>query len=127
MITFLGPPRSTARRIDPFRQAAYIYNEYYGYDDLSTIEANLSLAEALKIVDFYSSEGDSILNSVQAILLEHLSFDKEDLQYTNDPEERELICENITEVNEYLGWLFDIKGDITTSDNFYNEADNGCY
>ncbi|WP_323788225.1 tetratricopeptide repeat protein [Psychroserpens sp.] len=113
--------------IGPFRQAASIYNEYYGYDDMSTIEANLSLAEALKAVDSYNSEGDSILYNIEVLLREYLSFDMEDLQYTNDPEERELICEDVTEINEFLGWLYDIKGDITNSDYFYNQADNGCY
>lgn len=113
--------------IAPFRQAASIYNEYYGYDDISTIEANLSLAEALKAVDFYNTEADTILYNIEEILLEYLSWDQEDLKFTNDPEERELICEDITETNEFLGWLYDIKGDFDTSNNYYNDADNGCY
>lgn len=110
-----------------FRQAAFIYNEYYGYDDMSTIEANLSLAEALKMIDFYDAESDTILNTNETILREFLTWSTEDLDFAIDEEERELICEEIIEINEYLGWLYDIKGDINASNSYYDKADNGCF
>ena len=112
---------------EQFRQAVAIYEMYYGDEDMSTIEAKLSLAEALMAIDPNSFEADSIMNVVEEALLDFLSFDKEDLQYINDPEERELICEDITELNEFLGWLYDIKGDYIESQNYYNDADNGCF
>ena len=117
-----------AKAIAPFRQAAKIYEEEYGDDDLSTLEAKLSLAEALMDSD-KDDEANNILSDVESILLDNLSIDLEDLDYVkeeNDDEAQQIICEDITETYGLLGWLYEIKADEKKSDEYYDKMDEGC-
>jgi len=110
-----------------YNEASDIYNNIYGYDDYSTIEARLSLAEAL-IETNNTDRGSKIVEDCINILNENLEFIQEDIEFLDedDDEEIELICDELSEICEYLGWAYDILGDEKTSNEFYEMADEGC-
>jgi hypothetical protein len=110
-----------------YNEASDIYNNIYGYDDYSTIEARLSLAEAL-IETNNTDQGSKIVEDCINILNENLEFIQEDIKFLDedDDEEIELICDELSEICEYLGWAYDILGDEKTSNEFYEMADEGC-
>lgn len=117
--------------IKAFSQAAEIYESEYGSDDLTTIEARLNLADALASSGNAGnqSKGENIANEMINMLLENLSYDKEDLEYVkdeNDEESAELICDDIIDTYSLLGWAYDIKGDTGKSDEYYDLMDKGC-
>jgi tetratricopeptide (TPR) repeat protein len=116
------------KAVQPYSLAANYYTNEYGEDDLDAIEANLSLAEA------YSEAGNkaqaaSIISSCIRILEETLEDDEEDYQYAveeDDEEGQELICEDIADIYDMLGWAYEISGDEEKSEEYYNKAEKGC-
>ncbi len=119
--------------IDPFYQAMLIFEDYYGYDDLDTIEAQLSWAEALGYTG-RKSEAIELLNNANQLLLELADWNIEDLEYIEsleyiddeDNEAYDVICEELSEIYGLLGWVYEIAGDQATSDLYYLEMENEC-
>ena len=119
--------------IKPFKEAMLIFEDYYGDEDLDTLEAKLSLAEALA-QSGNMNQASSVLNSANEILQSLVKFNIEDLNYIADleyiePEDDEAydaICEELQEMYGLLGWVFEISGDLKTSDQYYNDMNNGC-
>ena len=119
--------------ISPFNEAMSIFEDYYGIEDLFTLEAKLSLAEALAQsgnVDRAMTElnmANDILNSLAEFNIEDLNFIA-DLEYIEpeDDEAYDVICEELQEIYGLLGWVYEISGDLTTSDKYYNAMKNGC-
>lgn len=119
--------------INPFKEAMLIFEDYYGEEDLDSLEAQLSFAEALALSG-YQDEARSELNKANEILQELVKFNIEDLNYIADleyvdPEDDEaydVICEELQEFYGLLGWVFEIAGDLPTSDKYYAAMNNSC-
>lgn len=114
--------------ISPYSQAADYYLAQYGDDDLSTLEARLSLAQAYMEAD-NEAQGAAIVTECIGILEEILDFDLDDLDFAKQNDDTETIyflCDEITEIYDFLGWAYDIKRDQGQSEEYYNKADAGC-
>ncbi|HEX5149851.1 MAG TPA: tetratricopeptide repeat protein [Parafilimonas sp.] len=117
-----------AEAIQPYDRAAKYYLGEYGDDDLSTLEARLSLAEA-NIEAENDEKGMTIAEESIAILEEILDIDLDDLDFSkqdNDAEAIDFICSEITDIYDLLGWAYSIKGDDATSEEYYSKAEAGC-
>lgn len=117
--------------IDPYHQAIQIFEYYYGEDDLDTIEAKLCLAEALAHSGRIDDANSWLSHSYQ--LLQNLaSYNVEDLQYLSEldyfdeDEAYDAICEELSDIYGLLGWAYEITGDTETSDQYYEAMDNAC-
>ncbi len=119
--------------LDPFNRAYGIFAEYYGIDDLATLEAQLSYAEASS----YLGRDDAareITTGASDILQELQQFNEEDLQYINqqlyidedDDVAYDAICEELMEIYGLLGWAYEIGGNEAVSNQYYNAMDSGC-
>ncbi len=119
--------------IEPFYQAKLIFEEFYGSDDLSTIEAVISLSEALAHSG-KTNDANAWLGNAYQMLQELAAFNVEDLQYLQeleyfedeDHEAYDAICDELAEIYGLLGWAYEITGDIATSDQYYEAMDNAC-
>jgi hypothetical protein len=117
--------------IKAYNQAAKIYEELYGHDDMVTIEANLYLADALAGTGNSGNKSLSgnMIEDMISLLLENLSFDLEDLDFLkeeDDEEMMELICEDILDTYELLGWAYDLAGNTEQRDEYYELMEKGC-
>ena len=117
--------------IEPFRKAVSIYQGEYGSEDWSTIEAKLSLAEALVSTDNANQQGEgtTIAANVIKVLENNLSIDQEDLNYVreeNDEEAEQIICEDIIDTYGFLGWAYDLAGNENMSNQYYDKMEKGC-
>lgn len=114
--------------IKPYDRAAEYYLAVYGDDDLSTLEARLSLAQAY-IEAGDEAQGSAIVTASINILEEILDYDMDDLDFAkqnDDTEAAYFLCNEITELYDFLGWAYDIIGDQSQSEEYYNKADAGC-
>lgn len=114
--------------INPYGLAADYYKTIYGDDDLSTLEARLSLAQA-HMEASNETQGSAIVTESIEILEEILDFDLDDLEFArenDDTEAEAFLCDEIIDLYDFLGWAFDIKGDQAQSDDYYNKAEAGC-
>ena len=114
--------------VEPYSMAADYYLDEYGDDDLSTLEAQLSLADAY-IVAKDDAKGMAITEKSINILKEILDIDLDDLNFSkqnNDAEAEDFICSEITDLYNFLGWAYDIKGDQATSEEYYKKEEAGC-
>lgn len=113
-----------------YYQAYSIFYNFYGEDDLDTLEAELSVADALAYSD-QADEAYKYLNHARNILLEMEQFDIEDLDYLSqldyyDEEEAFAICDELSDIYDLLGWSYEIEGDDDQSDHYYQSRDNVC-
>jgi hypothetical protein len=119
--------------IEPYHQAIQIFAYYYGEDDLDTIEAKISLADALA----YSGRVDDANNWLGHAyqLLQNLAqYNIDDLNYINeleyidedDDEAYDAICVELSDIYGLLGWAYEITGDTSTSDEYYDLMDSAC-
>lgn len=119
--------------INPYHQAYQIFNDYYGEEDLYTLEAVISLSEALA----HSGDVDNAnqwIGNAYNILQELAAYNVEDLQYLSeleyvdeyDQEAYAVICEELSEIYGLLGWAYEITGDTVTSDQYYGAMENPC-
>ncbi len=116
------------RAITPYTKAADYYEAEYGDDDLSAIEARLSSAQAYKEAK-NDAQGLAIVSKNINILQEILGFDNDDLDFARQHDDANAInflCNEISEVYDFLGWAYNIKADEATSEEYYNKADAGC-
>mgnify|MGYP006980601593 FL=1 len=63
------------------------------------------------------------------LLLEDLMFDKDDFQFAqqeDDEEAQQNICDDIIYTYELLGWAYDIAGNESQSDKYYDLMHKGC-
>jgi hypothetical protein len=114
--------------IKPYSKAADNYQEVSGDDDLSTIEARLSLAHAY-IEANNDAQGSAIVADCISVLEDNLEPDMDDLDFAkqnNDTQSVYFLCDEITEIYDFLGWAYDIKGDHSKSETYYNKADAAC-
>lgn len=119
--------------IDPFNQAYQIFNAYYGPDDLYTLEAVISLSEALANSGDVDNANQWLENAVN-ILQELVAYNVEDIQYLSeleyvteyDQEAFDAICEELSEIYGLLGWAYEITEDTETSDQYYEAMENPC-
>lgn len=117
--------------IKAYGEAAEIYDELYGPEDIVTIEAKLNLTDALESTGNPGNKSlaGNMTKDLIRLLLEKLSFDLEDFEFLkdeNDGEMLELICEDILDTYELLGWAYDIAGDTRKSDQYYDLMEKGC-
>ncbi|HNP22901.1 MAG TPA: tetratricopeptide repeat protein [Panacibacter sp.] len=120
-----------ADAVEAFSRAYDIYEEEYGPDDMPTLEARLYLAEALKATDEVAnqSKGQKMAADMIDLLLEDLMFDKDDFQFAqqeDDEEAQQNICDDIIYTYELLGWAYDIAGNESQSDKYYDLMHKGC-
>jgi hypothetical protein len=114
--------------IGAYSKAADYYLAQYGDDDMSTLEARLSVADAYMAAGD-EAKGSSIVKESISILEDILDYDLDDLDFAkqnDDAESAYFICEEITDVYDFLGWAYDIKGDEAQSEAYYNKAEAGC-
>lgn len=114
--------------INPYSTAADYYNAIYGEDDLSTLEARISLAQAY-IEAGDDAQGSAIITASINILEDILDYDIDDLDFAkqnDDTEAAYFLCDEITELYDFLGWAYDIIDDQSQSEEYYNKADAGC-
>jgi len=114
--------------IKPYSNAADYYQQQYGDDDLSTIEARLALAQAYMEAN-NDAQGSAIVTESISILEDILDYDLDDLDFAKQNDDSEsvyFLCDEITETYDFLGWAYDIKGDQAQSEDYYNKADAGC-
>jgi hypothetical protein len=116
--------------IDPYYKAYQILNDYYGPDDLDTLDAILCVADALEYSD-RTSEADSYIAHARSILKEIHDMDVEDLNYLielgyYDSEDIYAICDELSDIYDLLGWSYDIKGDEYQSKKYYDLSDTVC-
>ena len=116
--------------IDPYYKAYQILNDYYGPDDLDTLDAILCVADALEYSD-RTSEADSYIAHARRILIEIHDMDVEDLNYLielgyYDSEDIYAICDELSDIYDLLGWSYDIKGDEYQSKKYYDLSDTVC-
>ncbi len=117
-----------AEAIEPYSKAAEYYMDEYGDDDLSTLEARLSLAEAyIEAED--DAKGTKILEESINILEDIVEIDLDDLGFATQDDDAgaiEFICSELADLYNFLGWAYDIKGDEAQSEDYYNKAETGC-
>lgn len=116
------------KAIGPYDEALQIYEEEYGFEDLFTLEAKLSLADAY-IMSGQDVKGNNLFYEVESILLDFMKMDLEDLDYVREDGDKEgeyLICDDIIEIYGLLGWAYDIFGDEVNRDLYYNKMEEGC-
>lgn len=111
-----------------YKAAATYFNDAYGEDDMTTLEANISLAEAY-IEAKNNAQGSALLSQSIKILEEMLSLYLEDYKYVkdnDDAESEDLICDEMGELYDYLGWAYDITGNEAKSNEYYAKAESDC-
>lgn len=119
------------KAIQPYRSALKFYQTEYGEDDLTTLEAKLALADALLSTENegYKSEANTLAAKAITLLEEVLADAQDDLSYVteeNDHDATALICDDIADMYELLGYGYDIAGDEAKSNEYYDKSDNGC-
>ncbi|MAZ26251.1 MAG: hypothetical protein CL868_04120 [Cytophagaceae bacterium] len=122
------------KAIKPYQDAMEILEAYYGFEDLYTVDAVISFAQAIGHAGI-EKEADDLLNSVLEYLKALEESDIEDLQYISeleyledeDHEAYDIICGELMDVFGLLGWVYDIYGDTVTSDQYYKNMQQGCY
>ncbi len=119
------------KAIQPYRSAYQFYSAVYGLDDLTTLEIQLALADALISTEDENkqSEGEQLANHAMTLLEEELGYSQDDLNYVieeNDAVAEELICEDISDIYDLIGYGYDILGDEANSDSYYAKSDKGC-
>jgi len=117
--------------IKAYGQAAEIYDDLYGPEDIITIEAKLNLTDALVSTGNPGNKSlaGNMTKDLISLLIEKLSYDLEDFEFLkeeNDGEMLELVCEDILDTYELLGWAYDIAGNTKKSDEYYQLLENGC-
>ncbi len=117
-----------AKAIQPYSRAAEYYLAQYGDDDLSTLEARLSMAQAYAESD-NDEKATAISNECIDILNDILDADSDDMDFAkqdNDTDAIYFICDEITDVYDFLGWAYDITGDDAQSEAYYQKSEAGC-
>ena len=114
---------NAANAIESFKGALYYCNLEYYEDEMESIEIQLYLAEAY-MDNGNQNESVGIVNRCLTLLQDNLKYDKEDLYYAQDDQElRQLICEDILDIYDFLGWAYEIVGYTAESDQYYSA---GC-
>ena len=116
--------------IDPYYKAYEIYNDYYGYDDLDTLESQLCVADAL-MYSKRAGEANNYIQHARGVLVELLEIIVEDLEYLNqldyyDEEDIYAICDDLSDIYDLLGWSYEIQGDESESEYYYGLSDTVC-
>ena len=114
--------------IMPFRRAAAYLEKMYGPKEMETIEAKLSLADALiETADpSNTKEGKEIVSQNIKILERELAESIEDYKDETDTEDKEFICEDLKEFYEYLEWAYHLLGKEAKSEEYKKKSDSDC-
>ena len=114
--------------IMPFRRAAAYLEKMYGPEEMETIEAKLSLADALiETADpSNTKEGKEIVSQNIKILERELAESIEDYKDETDTEDKEFICEDLKEFYEYLEWAYHLLGKEAKSEEYKKKSDSDC-
>ena len=114
--------------IVPFRRAAAYLEKMYGPEEMETIEAKLSLADALiETADpSNTEEGKEIVSQNIKILERELAESIEDYKDETDTEDKEFICEDLKEFYEYLEWAYHLLGKEAKSEEYKKKSDSDC-
>lgn len=113
--------------IEPLRKAAY-YNTEANPEDLMVLESYLYLAEALT----YSSneedfnEGVNFAQEVIRTLTEVVREYTEEYNYALELEDYDYawdLCYELVDINEYLGWSYDLLDQFEQADQYYDASD----
>ena len=114
--------------IVPFRRAAAYLEKMYGPEEMETIEAKLSLADALiETADpSNTEEGKEIVSQNIKILQRELAESIEDYKDETDTEDKEFICEDLKEFYEYLEWAYHLLGNEAKSEEYKKKSDSDC-
>ena len=114
--------------IVPFRKAAAYLEKMYGPEEMETIEAKLSLADALiETADpSNTEEGKEIVSQNIKILEKELAESIEDYKDETDTEDKEFICEDLKEFYEYLEWAYHLLGNEAKSEEYKKKSDSDC-
>ena len=114
--------------IVPFRRAAAYLEKMYGPEEMETIEAKLSLADALiETADpSNTEEGKEIVSQNIKILERELAESIEDYKDETDTEDKEFICEDLKEFYEYLEWAYHLLGNEAKSEEYKKKSDSDC-
>lgn len=114
--------------IEPLRKAAY-YNTEANPEDLMVLESYLYLAEAL----IYSSneaefsEGVNFAKEIIKILTEVVREYTEEYSYALELEDYDYawdLCYELVDINEYLGWSYDLLDQFEQADQYYQASDD---
>ncbi|WP_411894859.1 hypothetical protein [Winogradskyella sp. A2] len=112
--------------VDPFNQARLIFEEYYGPDDLYTLEAVISMSEAIaKSGDVQNA--NAWIGNAYNILVELANWNVEDLNYLDtldyfeeeDHEAYDIISSELSEIYGLIGWAYEVTGDVS-SEYYYD-------
>ena len=110
---------NAANAIQSFNGALYYCNLEYYEDEIESIEIKLYLAEAY-MDNGNQNEGQGTVNRCISLLQDNLRYEMEDLNYAQGDEElRQLICDEILDIYDFLGWAYDIVGNTSVSDQYY--------
>ena len=114
--------------IVPFRKAAAYLEKMYGPEEMETIEAKLSLADALiETADpSNTEEGKEIVSQNIKILERELAESIEDYKDETDTEDKEFICEDLKEFYKYLEWAYHLLGNEAKSEEYKKKSDSDC-
>ena len=116
--------------IDPYYQAYVIYNDYYGPDDLDTLEAQLCVADALEFSNRVD-EANQYIEHARNMLAALHQMNVEDIEYLDqlgyyDEEDIYAICDELSDIYDLLGWSYEIQGDEAQSQEYYDASDAVC-
>lgn len=119
------------KAIAPYRSAYLYYSNQYGDNDLTALDLKLALADALisSEIETNEDEGDALAVNALKQLKEELSYSQDDLSYVieeNDADAQDLICYDIIDIYDMIGYAYDVLGDEANSDVYYTKSDNGC-
>ncbi|OBX25079.1 hypothetical protein LX77_02174 [Gelidibacter algens] len=113
--------------IEPLRKAAY-YNSEANPDDLMVLESYLYLAEAL--IDSSNeenfNEGVNFAQEMIRPLTEVLDEYTEEYNYALELEDYDYawdLCYELVDINEYLGWSYDLLDQTSQADQYYQASD----
>ena len=118
------------KAIKPYKDAFAIYYNFYGQDDLDTLDSQLCYAEALEYSG-NSNDAYKILTDARSILEDLEQYNKDDLDYLSglgyyNDEDIYAICDELADIYDLLGWSYEIEGDKSESDAYYQDRDNAC-
>jgi tetratricopeptide (TPR) repeat protein len=114
--------------IENYQEAVELYEDELGEDDLDTIDAKLSLADAYFEAN-NKAKGNQLAYACIKILQTLLKEDEAELAYLNQIRDQNgayTTCSEMVEICEYLADAFDLIGNDANSQYYTNKANSLC-
>lgn len=119
------------KAVIPYQKAFDFYYNYYGNEDLTTLETQISLADALLNIpdDKTKADGHSLVSQALNTLQDELAMTLDDYNFMREEQDEEglaLICDDVIELYSLLGFAYDVEGSEAKSNEYYEKMEKGC-